>query len=402
MGSPSSDVQDGTERKRKIMARRLLVALVWVSAVLFFGGCARGAPGASPKTNPVTGKTAEGWEANWEKTLVAARKEGEVLLYGNMLAETSRALPPAFQEKFGIKLDIVVLPGALGGTKLNSEYRAGIYMADAMIAGGTTLITMNKPEGNLTPMEPLLILPEVKDANAWTDNALPYVDKDTQALGFIKSYAPGVVRNTQMVKEGEVGSYRDLLKPQWKDKLTMSDPSIPGTAASGLASLVAYWGRDAALDYLKAVGKQDAILMRDQRLQVEWLARGKYPLALWPRTESLVEFILVGAEIAPIPISEGGLLSSGASVVGMPKKPQHPNAAIVFLNWLLSKEGQALYSKTVGIPSFRVDIPPAEGYPPIMMPPSGKKLFVDNEEKSLLERSSLMAEAGTIVSTFPK
>ncbi len=97
---------------------------------------------------------------------------------------------------------------------------------------------MVKPEGVLAPIEPWLILPEVKDPRAWTDDTIPFVDKDTQALGFIKSYSPGILRNTDLVKQAEL-SYRELLDPQWKGKMVMYDPTIPGTASSGLSSLVA-------------------------------------------------------------------------------------------------------------------------------------------------------------------
>lgn len=368
-----------------------------------FGACTPAiAPAPDTKSAPVTGKTGPAWQEKWEKTVAAAKKEGEVLLYGNVVPATREALVAALQEKFGIKLDMVVVIGAEGGTRLNNEYRAGIHRVDAIIAGATTLITMVKPEGNLLPIEPLLILPEVKDPKLWYDGGVPFSDKDTQVLGFIRAYQPGMIRSTELVKDGEIVSYRDLLKPQWKGKVVMYDPTIPGSANAGLSSLVAAWGYDQALEFLRALVKQEAVLTRDYRQQVEWVARGKYPIALWARPETINEFIPMGAPIAPVKLAEGGLVTAGASVIGMPKNPPHPNAATVFLNWLLTKEGQTIYSQTLNSPSWRLDVPIPKDLSQVLLTPPGEKPFLDIEETSIKGRSKLMAGAREILTPLMK
>ncbi len=63
----------------------------------------------------------------------------------------------------------------------------------------------------------------------------------------------------------------------------------------------------------------------------------------------------------------------------MPVKPPHPNAAIIFLNWFLSREGQAVAVRAMGTGSTRIDVP-AEGVHPFYIPKPGEKYYFENEE----------------------
>ena len=67
----------------------------------------------------------------------------------------------------------------------------------------------------------------------------------------------------------------------------------------------------------------------------------------------------------------------------MPAKPAHPNAAIIFLNWFLSREGQTLAVKAMGAGSARVDVS-TEGINPIYIPKAGEKYNIENEETTRL------------------
>ncbi len=60
-------------------------------------------------------------------------------------------------------------------------------------------------------------------------------------------------------------------------------------------------------------------------------------------------------------------------------KQAHPDAAKLFVNWLLTKEGQTVFSKGVGSPSFRMDVT-TEGFNPMFLPQQGEKVFLDSED----------------------
>ncbi len=58
----------------------------------------------------------------------------------------------------------------------------------------------------------------------------------------------------------------------------------------------------------------------------------------------------------------------------MLKRAAHPNAALVFLNWLLTREGQAIFQKSYGTPSTRIDVD-TTGIDPAFIPQEGEKLI---------------------------
>ncbi|MBI4333944.1 MAG: ABC transporter substrate-binding protein [Chloroflexi bacterium] len=382
---------------------RCLMAALGV--FLLVAACARAGPVTSgvtdaPKTGPPQVKSAG--EEKWDSVLAAARKEGEVLVYGNVTAPTRDALMRGFKDKFGIGIDILVLLGAEGAPRIAREYRAGIQSADFLIAGTSTPLTFLKPENFAQPLEPLLTLPEVRDGKAWADGKPPFADKETITLGLMRGYVPGIMRNTDLVKEGEIASYKDLLRPQWKGKAAMYDPTVAGAGATGLMSLAALWGKQAALDYLRDLLANETTATRDYRLLMEWVARGKYHVSLWERYETIVEFLALGAPVAPVKLLEPGVYSASASGVAMPVRPAHPNAAIVFLNWLLSREGQTLYSRTVGMPSYRLDVPVPDSVPKVLLSPPGETPYASDTEESVLEKTKLTADAARMVSALTK
>ncbi len=167
----------------------------------------------------------------WETTLANAKKEGKVLVYTIWAAKTRTLLTQAFKDKYGIELEFT--PFARGSDLLaryQAEKRAGLLTADVFGVGANSFINMIKPEGLLGPIEPLLILPEVTDPKGWTGGKFPFIDRDRQVIGMIAAIQRHLDYNINMVKEGEISGYKDLLKPQYKGKIAMADPSMTGTA----------------------------------------------------------------------------------------------------------------------------------------------------------------------------
>ena len=149
--------------------------------------------------------------------MAAAKKEGEISIYLNAPAQVRPALTKAFEEKFGIKSYVVTGTGPELSAKIVSEYNAGLHEADVSFQGCSTLITLIGTHGFLTPIEPLLILPEVRDRKAWFGGRLNY-DKAGLAFRFINHSLPPVVYNTDLVKGGAMQSYLDLQKPELEEK----------------------------------------------------------------------------------------------------------------------------------------------------------------------------------------
>ena len=105
----------------------------------------------------------------------------------------------------------------------------------------------------------------------------------------------------------------------------------------------------------------------------------------------------MNAPVATIRTKEGGWVTSAAGVIGVSVKPSNPNAAIVFLNWLLSQEGQSIFSRSVITPSSRTDVS-LQGIPPALLVPPDEKPYW-HDEKALSLRRKIMKDTGKIVSS---
>jgi iron(III) transport system substrate-binding protein len=319
------------------------------------------------------------WELQWDKTVAAAKKEGEISIYLNAPAQVRPALTKAFEEKFGIKSYVVTGTGPELSAKIVSEYRAGLYQADVSFQGCSTLIGLIGTHGYLAPIEPLLVLPEARDRKVWFGGRLNY-DKAGLAFRFINHSLPPIVYNTDLVKSGTIQSYLDLQKPEWKKKIIMHDPAILGAGANGLSYLATLWGFAKAKDYLAQQLKvQETAITRNYQQQVEWVGQGKYAVGLWPNPGQVARYLKAGAPIAVTHLKEGFVAAPAFGCLGVVSKPAHPNATTVFVNWFLSREGQALAVKSYELPSARLDVPATGILKEFVIAPE-QKVFVESEE----------------------
>jgi iron(III) transport system substrate-binding protein len=319
------------------------------------------------------------WEAQWEKTVAAAKKEGELSIYLNAPAQVRPALTKAFEDKFGIKSFVVTGTGPELSAKIVSEYSAGLHQLDVSFQGCSTLITLIGTHGYLAPIEPLLILPEVRDRKVWFGGRLAY-DKAGLAFRFINHALPPLIYNTDLVKPGAIQSYLDLQKPEWGKKIILHDPSILGAGSNGLSYLASQWGLARAKDYLSHLLKtQEALITRNYQQQVEWVGQGKYAVGLWPNPGQAARYIKAGTPVAITHLKEGAVASPAFGCLGVGAKPAHPNATAIFVNWFLSREGQTLAVKSYELPSARLDVPATGVLKEFIITPE-QKVFVEGEE----------------------
>lgn len=322
-----------------------------------------------------------GWEVEWEKTLVAAKREGKVVVYGgDISADMRKQLGEAFFNKYGLIVEIELGRGALLTERVARERKTGLYLPDLVMGGlGSSLFYTFKPGEMVIPkIEQFFILPEVNDPRYWW-NGFRFNDKDHTTFAFNAYVTLPIAINTELVKEGELKAYPDLLQPKWKGKILMNDPTLPGTANRWIGFVIKTLG----IDYLKDLARQEPTIIRDERLHTEWLARGKFPIATTPLTTPFTEFLKLGSPIKRIEMAEGAHLTSGIACIVYMNNAPHPNAAKIFLNWLLAKEGQTLWSHLVGTQSARLDVP-TDFLPPDVIRKSGVKYLDQNNEDYIL------------------
>ncbi len=347
-------------------------------------GAVSAAPSTGPK--PTSPPSAGGTNAGWDELVAAAKTEGLVEVYNTAwTADIRTSLNQVFKDKYGISVEFSPFArGAEMAAKIQAEQGAGLYMADIYGAGATTMITLLKPAHLLGKMEPLLVLPEVIDPNAWMNRKIPFIDQDRTFIAIISSPERNIFYNTTMIKKGEIVDYSDVLKPQYKGKITLNDPTVSGSGSDFLTHLVVnLWDMDRTRDFLRALlVQQGTVIERDNQIHVEAVARGKYPLGLAPTTPSLAAMLNAGAPLDVVYTKEGVRATTSSGSIGVPTKMAHPNAGKLFLNWLLSAEGQALFSKAFGSPSTRLGVS-ASVLNPILVPQPGEKIYPEVEEFQL-------------------
>ncbi len=320
--------------------------------------------------------------AEWDKLIAAAKKEGTVNLYATAIQPAIGPLSAAFKAKYGIKLEFVGGRPAEIATKLHTERRAGLYLADVGHLGETTSTMDVKPTGATQPLTNLLIAPEVKNPRNWLNNRLPFIDQDNHVLLFTAMAIPHGVANVDLVKENEVTSFLDLLEPKWKgNKIVFSDPTISGTSPNELAALYKTFGEEKALAIFRQLAAQEPVFTRDQRLQLEWVARGKYPVGLGQSMALFAEFKRVQAPIRILNLREPRLISGGPGNLIVFSNNPHPAATQLYINWLLSKEGLTVWSKALGYPTTRLDVG-QEWLDPVTVP-RATDVFPDEEHLKL-------------------
>ncbi len=380
---------------------KILYAVILIS--LISAACAAPAAVVTPVS---TGKAPvqvdqTSWQKDWEATVAEARKEGKVMVYSSQTGEMLRSVSDAFKQKYGIEMEFISGRGEEITQRMQTENAAGLYLADIVLAGDATLITTMKPLKLLGKMDSMLVLPEVLDARAWNKGAVPFMDQDHTSLAMVAVYQRYVLRNNDLVKDGEITSYMDLLNPKWKGKMVLADPTVTGST-NGMFTMFAtdVMGLEGAKDYMRKLVAQEPLISRDKRLPTEWVAKAKYPISIGPTREVVAEFSKLGAPVSFVPVKEGGKIGTAGAGLGTAAKTQHPNATKLFVNWILSKEGSAVFVKSQGQPGSRLDSP-KEGIPPEFFAQPGEKVW-DETEQTIMFREPMLRTAKEIFAPLLK
>lgn len=347
-------------------------------------------PGGVQPANLSTAESAssqskQAWEREWDKTLAEAKKEKMVVVTGGYGVATSRdAFIRAMKDKFGIEADILISQGGPMAAKVTSERRAGIYQNDVYVGGANTLEDPLMRRSFMQPIEPFLTLPDVKDPKTWFGGELPVWGPKREAFFAMLNITGHTSINTSLVKPEEVTSYQDLLKPKFKGKMAIYDPTL-GSGGGRSFSVSAYRLAGGA-DYLRQLAKQDLAITRDIRQLTEWLVHGKYAITVGLSTGPVAVSEGEGYPVTMLPIwKEGGVVGPGAGQVAVYDNNPHPNATKIFVNWLLGREGMLEFSKGTAYASRRMDVPADHLHPSGRPDPRTKYIF---ETPEVLEENS--------------
>lgn len=290
----------------------------------------------------------------WDKIVEAAKKEGKVVVSVPTSAELRKQVESGFRSRHpGIELELNAARGSANIHKILEEHKAGARTIDLHVGGTTSIITGLLANQILEPIPPALVLPEVSDEKKWWGGHI-WADSAKKHIYTFTAYMTETIwYNTTLVKPEEIVSWDSLLDPKWKGKIAILDPRTPGSGESTFSFLWRVKGEP----FLTKLAAQEMMVGRNLRQLAEAVARGKCALSVGVSYYTYLPFIKAGLPVTSVAsVKEGYYASSGSGNVALLKNAPHPNAARVFVNWLLSKDGQTIFTKALGQPTRRLDV----------------------------------------------
>ena len=340
-------------------------------------------PAATPASKPAASAD---WKAEWDKTVAAAKAEGKVVVAGAP-GELYRKANAPFEKAYPeIKVEYTGVRGAEFAPKILAERDGAQYNWDVHLGGWNTPFLLLVPKQVFDPLRPAQILPDVLDDSKWLNGFDGgWVDKDRKFeyqfqgrltfLGYV---------NRDAVPEEQLRTVDDLLDPRLKGKISSQDPRITGPMSSFMGYLIGVKGED----WVRRLLSQDLVLMAGGREQTEAVVRGRIPIGLGVNAADVEQFKREGltANVKNVdPESDAGRrVSGGFGNLMLVNRAPHPNAAKVYINWLLSKDGQAAWVEATDLNSRRLDV----GGPAETAPKANVKYGFPETEDSALERNT--------------
>jgi ABC-type Fe3+ transport system substrate-binding protein len=313
-----------------------------------------------------------------QKLIEGAKKEGQVVIYAAMIV--NQAMRP-IAEKFGKKYPFIKLTYWRADSedivqKASAEVRANNIVADVIegTGAGEQAVQAGIVQPYFTPV--LAAYPEAyRDSNAmWTPTRLSYYS---------------IAYNTRLVPADKVPkSYEDLLDPQWKGKMAWRIGSASGTPLF-ITNLRLAWGEDKAKAYFDKLKEQKIVNFGagSARTLVDRVIAGEYAIAL----NIFAHHPLISkGKGAPVNSQLMDPVASTASTMSVVKGLKHPHAALLLIDYILSKEGQEILSSAEYFPadpavpplaSLAAVVPKTAGVPENFVGPDKLVKFTDSSEE---------------------
>ena len=274
-----------------------------------------------------------------KRLIEGAKKEGKLVWYTALSIQDAELLTKRFEQLYPfVKTETLRLVTDSLLTKILTEARAGAFNADVIEIPGIA--------GNIVKKEGLFekyLSPEVK--------AYPASMKDpdgTWTSFFIHTLV--LVYNTQLIKKEDLPrSYEQLINSKWKGKIVLRDEDF-----ETFGMMLKVMGRDKGLNFMRRLSAQGVELRNSFTLAVGGVASGEVPLGMNLYGTHTEEFKKRGAPVDWVPME---FVLTTVEPLAVAARAPHPNAARLFVDFLLSKEAQTMMRERSRIPS-RPDVPP--------------------------------------------
>lgn len=291
-----------------------------------------------------------------------AKKEGgKVVAYGSLESEAFDAIKAGFQKKTGLELEYWRASGTKVMERAISEYRTGKALYDAILLNANVARLVSK-EGMLAKYE----------SPAASEFAKESVDP---VLGpSYRNVIIGILYNKSLISPADTPrSLEDILRPQFRGKIAMPDPSQHVTTTQWLASLGKVIGKDRADDFVRNLAGQRPTFVESFIPSAERVTGGELPIAI----TYVIYAFTYAQKGAPVDYVRLGKMMGDGHYALLSNKASHPNAGKAFIDYLLSEESMKILAR-MGEFVNRKGI-----YPPL--PDAEKIQFVPMDDFSIKE-----------------
>ncbi len=261
--------------------------------------------------------------------IAAGKKEGKVVVYGSLESDTADSAFGGFKKKTGIEVEYWRASATKVMDRALSEYRAGKPLFDVILTNDNPMQIMVK--------EGLFAKYDSPAAKEFTKDAI-----DPNLGPRYRNVVIGVVYNRDVIKPAEAPkSLEDLVKPQYRGKLVMPDPTQHTTTTQWVASLDKLMGKEKAEKFIRDLAAQKPILVESLLPASERVVTGETPIAI-----TYVKYVLTyGQKGAPLDYVRLGKFMGDGHYLGLNSKAPHGNAGKAFIDYFLGAENMTALAK---------------------------------------------------------
>ena len=305
-----------------------------------------------------------------ERLAQAARKEGTLVLYTSLATSESVPLTQAFEKKYGVKVELWrSLSDQIVRRALN-EARARRHSVD--------VIETNAPEVEALARERVtarFFSPYIADIPAWGVPAHRMWIADRVDF-FVVAFNTGKVKREELP-----ATYEGFLDAKWKGRI-----GLEATDQEWLAGLARHWGEKRALEFFRALAAMRPDVRRGHVLLSEMVSAGEVPVSL---TNYASNADSMKRRDKPIDWKPVEPVIGRPQALGLAAAAPHPNAALLFADFVLSPEGQQLFNSMGRFPASVKVRSKLVTFPYLMLDPVE---LIDEDEKWLKYWNELVAK----------
>ena len=299
-----------------------------------------------------------------------AKKEGALVFYTTMDIQNSKPLLDAFMKKYPfIRGDLVRLGGTAMVSRIMTEAQAGGNLFDVAMGISPSYIPMRERN---------LIAPYMSSEFSGLYDDL-YEPKGYWATVYLNTIVLGY--NSKNVARSELPkTYEELLKPPYKQKFIIDIENHDLFVGLGQE-----WGQEKAVAYFRGLAKQEPVFLRGNTNRANLVSAGERSLT-FVYAQVIERMKQTGAPVDWIPLEP---VNVEVNVSMISAKAPHPNAAKLFVDYLISKDGQE-FLKTYRRIGPRKDVKPD---PPKLFEGFRRRVIAPENYKNLREITRLHNDA---------